>query len=436
MTTFERPRVAIIGLDESQVRSISQLCGTPRQADTLEAYLENYSWTETDIVVSSALEATTIAGGVHLLSIGPSSFRWPLDETYGQYNERHVWWRVHSGTPNTEREVTVSDECPDSYRSLADRLVAHLRGAARPPDVVQDSTDFEIFVDRSKLIVTPSSDPVALRLLLSHRERGFGYSHQDFITLVLPQVTDCREWFSAFLTDVHAIDPDRVPHSPPRLSGPSDWFTPQERAIAAAIESTQLEITRLEEERQRLEDELEEEGRKADQAVKQSIWGDGETLVAATSEILRDLGFKVEDMDAEIGPHEAKREDLRLTLPDESRWEAIVEIKGYSKGVKTNDAEKVRRHRDRYSDEKGGTPDITLWLVNEYRLMDPSTRPATNRKVGTDSRLIGAVCVLTTDLYRLWVLVQTGDLKASDVVQELIDAPPGMWKPAALDDNT
>ena len=53
MTTVRRPRVATIGLDDTQVASIASLCGDLRAASLLDDYLENYDWTETDVMMSS-----------------------------------------------------------------------------------------------------------------------------------------------------------------------------------------------------------------------------------------------------------------------------------------------------------------------------------------------------------------------------------------------
>ena len=53
MMNPKRPRVAAIGLDDSQVESIEPLCGELRPADSLDTYLygQEYSWTETDVMV-------------------------------------------------------------------------------------------------------------------------------------------------------------------------------------------------------------------------------------------------------------------------------------------------------------------------------------------------------------------------------------------------
>ena len=42
---------------------------------------------------------------------------------------------------------------------------------------------------------------------------------------------------------MHELDPARVPHGPPRLANPSDWYTPEERALADQI--TEIEGQRV-----------------------------------------------------------------------------------------------------------------------------------------------------------------------------------------------
>ena len=90
-------------------------------------------------------------------------------------------------------------------------------------------------------------------------------------------------------------------------------------------------------------------------------------MVAAVRDILADLGFVVRDMDAKLKQGKPKREDLRLTRQGVPGWEAIVEVKGYTSGTRTNDARQIREHRDRYITEEGRPPDLTVWLSNPYR---------------------------------------------------------------------
>ena len=68
-------------------------------------------------------------------------------------------------------------------------------------------------------------------------------------------------------------------------------------------------------EREGLVGELLSAGEDADKGIRRAVWADGDDLVEGVEEILASLGFKVQDMDAEL-KEEAKREDLRLTLDD------------------------------------------------------------------------------------------------------------------------
>ena len=91
-------------------------------------------------------------------------------------------------------------------------------------------------------------------------------------------------------------------------------------------------------------------------------------------------------MDEKLREGELKREDLRLTHEGLPGWQAIVEVKGYTRGAKTNDARQIREHRDHYIAEVGQPPDLTVWLANPFRTLDPSSRPAPRPKRQGGSR--------------------------------------------------
>ena len=145
--------------------------------------------------------------------------------------------------------------------------------------------------------------------------------------------------------------------------------------------------------------------------------------------MLADLGFAVRDIDAELTEGERKHEDLRLTREGVNDWEAIVEVKGYTSGTRTNDTRQIHEHRECYILEEDRQPDLTLWVANPFRTMEPSTRPAPDRNVHDTAANVGAVHVLATDLYRQWTLVAAGSLDAEAVVQSLVIADPGLWTP-------
>ena len=417
----KRPRVAAIGLDESQIESIAALCGTLRPAGSLEGYLNRYNWTETDItILGDGLDRGTVRGNV--LTIEPSGFTWTGHDSSPRPISRSL--EIHDN--NTEREMRIPEACPKRYSHLAAGLARRLGSAENPPQTLASW----MFPKESVLVETTSGLSVAMRCVLEEKpETPKGWIA---LALILPKEVDLSAWFRAFLADIHELDPTRVPQAPPRLGNPSDWYTPEERALAKRIAEISDEVERLVAERERIEGDLNAASEEADAGIRRCIWADGDDLVASVGDILEKLGFVVRHMDAGLQQGKPKREDLRFTLADRPEWEAIAEVKGYPKSTKTNDSRQIREQRERYIGKKKSPPDLTLWIVNTHRAMDSSSRPAPDSNVGEAADNIGAVHVLTTDLYRLWALVAAGSLKKTQAVQQLIDAAPGLWSPPAL----
>lgn len=429
-TSTKRPRVAAIGLDESQLEAIRQYCGDLRPAQSVEAYLKRYSWSETDVVVASRSHYTEIDSAVHLMTIGPMSLGfWHRQDHQGAVGFREL---VRMDGDNRERELAIAPQCLPMYGDLAEELIQELSAAELPPPTVVVTDAGELL--RQPLVVTSTGNPVALRLQLA--DRGWGTSPitsgVDVVALFLPDASDLSQWFATFLADISEFDPDRVPEPPGRLGDLSAWYTPEESAVAQRISEIEDEMERLRDERVQMEGELVRARNVADATVRRAIWNHGEALVDAVSGLLKEIGFTVEEMDKGKRPNEPKHEDLRLTLADRPEWEAIVEIKGYGKGVRTKDAQQVRTHRDHYLAEKRRAPDLTLWIVNPYRDNDPSTRSVPDKNVEVAAVIVDAVCVVTTDLYQQWRLVKQGKRSSIDVVQQLLEAESGLWRPSPL----
>ena len=424
-----RPRVAAIGLNNLQYASIAPLCGVTRESASLDGYLQRYSWTETDVILSSVPLGLEVDSRVSIMTLGPTFIQWKgwYTDGDGAQSRRSAATNVE----NTERELAVPASCPNLYKPLAAELVRQLGPAAEPPAVVNASLGRQ-----TTLIETTSGYPVALRLVLPTRSIAGGAKPSRSIALLLPGVSNLAAWFNAFLCDLHRSDPIRVPQAPPRLIEPSDWYTPEEKDLADRISQIGSEIKCLSDERDQLQTNLAAEGERADRGVRRALWADGDDLVAAARDLFTNLGFTVRDMDAELREGDPKREDLRLTLQDVSGWQAMVEVKGYPSGTRTNDARQIREHRDRYIQEVGRSPSLTVWLSNPYRTMEPYSRPAPDKNVEDAAEAIGAVHVLTSDLYRQWVLVTTGILDAETVIQSFVNAEPGLWTLPAPGSNT
>ena len=428
MTMNRRPRVAAIGLHSTQVASIEPLCGELREAHSLSDYLGRYSWTETDVMVSSYLEAVDVDSGINFIAVRPAYVYWTdLDGGGG----RGLYYSASANTDNTERELSVHSACLNLYKPLAAELSRQLSQAAEPTPTISTSRK-----DQTALIETTSGHPVALRVGLPTRSSTADGETSRPVALLLPEVPNLVAWFRTFLCDIHESDPMRVPQPPPRLSQPSDWYTPPEKVLADRIAQVESEFERLNDERDQLQTKLADEGERAYRGIRRALWADGDDLTAAIRELFANLGFAVRDMDAEFSKGEPKREDLRLTLQDVPGWEAIVEVKGYTNGTRTSDSRQIREHRDRYIGEVGRPPKLTAWLCNPYRTSDPSSRLAPDQNVKETAETIGAVHVLASDLYRQWALVGAGNLEAETVIQSLMNAEPGLWTPPARGSST
>ena len=419
----KRPRVALIGLSDSEASSIAGKCGIARRASSWEQYCEGYAASETDVVVARRWNERSWPG--HLMVISPISAGLvmahdPPFDTFGAA-------ALATDHGNTERETSISPQCPELYRTLAAGLVKRINSSENPPAALaHHSTDS---VETKVLVHTTSEHAVALRQEIEPPASPTAEHDPPIVVLALTETEDLAAWFQAFLEDIHMVDDDRVPQLPSRLSKPEDWYTPTERQTATRITEVSTEIDRLALEQKSLQSQLADEAEIADRGPRRTIWADGDALVAATEEILRDLGFTVRNMDSETPEGEPKREDLRLTHRDWSGWEAIAEVKGYSNATKKSDARQIREHRDHYIRESGRLPDRTLWIANPFRGSDPAVRPAADENVRTAAENIDAVHVLTTDLYRLWARAAAGDLNISRIADEFRQAAPGLWCP-------
>lgn len=414
--------MALVGLEEAECAALAALCGDPRQMADWLTYKSWYSQSETDLVVARRWDVDEPGVPAHLMAIDPVRIsRLQFGGSAGTVPA------INSEYGNTERELRVSRECPERYRALAVKLVRDLAGDDWPaaelgvhPDVPSVS---------HALVETSSGHPVALR---SEFQSWGSKAGALGVVLALPEGAELVPWFRAFLADVHEADRGSVPRPLPRLATPQDWYTPSERCLAARIMEIDDQVDLLQDERRSLKAKLDSEEEVADAGPRRAVWENGKQLEAAVHDVLCEFGFTVQEMDAEVPEGEPRREDFRLTHPDLDGWEALVEVKGYSDGTKTNDAQQVVRHRNLYIKHAERVPDLTLWVTNTHRHLDPSDRPRPDDNVNTAAESIDAVHVLSTDLYRLWTMIADGRLDAAAVVDEMCTAEPGTWEPSAL----
>jgi hypothetical protein len=200
------------------------------------------------------------------------------------------------------------------------------------------------------------------------------------------------------------------------------WLTPAERSQIAQIEAVASErdalILALDQRATAAEKALASASEAADQTERHLITAQGPDLVNAVIAALRAFGFGVQDMD-EVWADNDRREDLRVTTPDDPNWEALAEVRGYASGAKVSDLIRIQgRFVPRYFVEKGKSPTAAWYIATQFLREDPATRPLilqTNPEEVEEFGSSSGLCIDTRDLLRLWLGVQAGDLAPSAV---------------------
>lgn len=280
------------------------------------------------------------------------------------------------------------------------------------------------------LVVVGEPGSLGPSALLVRREAK---EHAGELLLLPPETIDHAAWLVAFLERLRTKDPARYPGRP-------DWKRQSEWApasLARAIDTQQaLEVEKTEAIRSydariaQAASVVEQAAVDAASGVQRLLTEKGDPLVEAVSEVLRGLGFVVRDMDAEIGSTAARLEDLRLTDPARPDWEALVEVKGYTKGVKASDVgQLIGKPVAMYAVENARVPSQLLLIVNGNAESDPSQRAVALGNDPASIELLRAndgVLIDTRDLFQANRAVESGEVGIMDVRRSIVEAR-GRW---------
>jgi hypothetical protein len=96
-----------------------------------------------------------------------------------------------------------------------------------------------------------------------------------------------------------------------------------------------------------------------------------EPLVEAVGDALSALGFEVPHMDPiHVANHNVRFEDLQVRDPDDPAWSAIVEVKGFKRGVKVNEIGRITRHLNARFCQDHSHPPSAVWAIANHDLSD------------------------------------------------------------------
>lgn len=217
-------------------------------------------------------------------------------------------------------------------------------------------------------------------------------------------------------TEWNTQDPRRFPSSPDWTSNVR-WMSAAQHeqvlAVQAKINHASKQVEHWTSEVREAEVKLDElSGDIGQSPQRKLLMATDDDLVQAVAYAFKALGFNVVDLDEQTEEGKAKTADLSVSEDD---WTAIVEVKGYTKGAKSNDLMDVIKHRRSY--ERRYRSDVqNMWYVaNIFRNQSPESRPKIF--AGADDQLSSfadpdGLAIDTRELFDLLKQVESDELSA------------------------
>lgn len=268
----------------------------------------------------------------------------------------------------------------------------------------------------------------------------YARSEKSEAWLLPHDVPDIRPWVRAALSEWHRLAPERFP-GVPDWSETDEWMTSAELELQAKLRNLQDEreqvLLALAQRDSTIQSDLRAARLAADEYERALLTAQSDDLVSAVTKALTEMGFKVENVDdgAEPGDH---LEDLLVEDPHVPDWIAIAEVKGYTKGAKTEALIQLARFEKRYYQRTGCSVSASWYVVNQFLGRDPSTRqPVLNGRdadvaaFAEDSGLV----IDTTQLFKLLLSLRDERISSEDARLLLRASTGRLALPAATDDD-
>lgn len=324
-------------------------------------------------------------------------------------------------------ELEIPDEMPDDLRELIKRELLPLiqKGNSRPAYPVRISpSGFQEEFPQQFVSLIHDLDGYSLAA-------WYAPPHGARECLYLPdRVTDLTPWLLYAFKRWASQQPGVFPSQPEWTTNPQ-WMTAAELDAAGALAEAKADAERVVAEVQETvtnaEIALHELREQGDSSDRMLLTGNDDDLKDALYQTFDLFGFVVTDMDQELREGQAKKEDLRVADGD---WVALCEAKGYGKGAKATDINKLNGYAGLYAAEAHRMPDAQWYAVNQWRDTDPSSRPEVLQ--GADEQVVvfasqGGLVIDTRDLFLLRKAFVAGDMDAQ-AVREWLKSSTGRLK--------
>lgn len=235
----------------------------------------------------------------------------------------------------------------------------------------------------------------------------YRHSESGSIWFVPEDVSELKSWWLLALRHWNSdIDAQAFPGVPDWLED-DEWLTPVERAIRQEIDDETTGFSALKEAHEArlaaLRTRLQAAKESADLNERVLLSGQDDALQTSVLKALRALGFDVRDMDEEW-PERERREDYRISDPDQPEWLAISDATGTTKGAKGAKLTSLSGFATKFAlDERPSTQPFLWLVVNRKLLQDPNTRGELLR--GDEVQSFASMQGLVLDTVALFILV-------------------------------
>jgi hypothetical protein len=406
-----QPRTLVMTGDDVFAAAVAELVPTCQRVEDYEE-VEQSEW---DLLITT-LPFVTGTPFVHKLR-QPAGHLFVLSFVSGvvgtvkrsEGGSASVWFQAGSRS----REYMTPDALPAEFERLVrDDLLAVVERRTGEHDLLVASSSPRL----QPFLTTGLGEPLA----------GVAPRDGGGVLLALPKDVQDREgWVKAGLQFFRQHDPGRFREVPGWEEQPS-WLTAEERRLQAELDRVRSErsdaIAAFEVREQQLMLERARMAAAADAGLRRLLTSQGDDLEDAVTQALTTLGFVVTPMDpqAEQGN---KLEDLRVVDPDDDGWEALVEVKGKTRGASWSDVTATDRFVRRYRDEKNRWPSAVWYVVNQFAGQDPARRDpvlaSQEVELGQWANDSGGLAIDTAELFKLVVAVERGETTVDDARRQL-----------------
>ncbi|MET9910374.1 hypothetical protein ABZZ74_26820 [Streptomyces sp. NPDC006476] len=405
VNTSPRPRMLVWGFsnDEELVKELLQLCPTTRRIQSLRE-VRQAEWdvivTDESLHESSQSYTSTVRVQPHLCVVHRSPFT-----DFTKTVEHVPGW-----TASISSKIGVISQEIRRMRNLPERISVLIHEKLEP--VLTQRKAHTIFEHRIAQSGNPRPAPKITPFITTadnHALAGkYARSDSSEAWLLPADTPDFPLWVKAALAEWHSLAPDRFPGVPDWSEQP-EWFTEAELEIAAELKNLEIErseyLTVLQKREDDLKDRLSTARQHADSYERALLTTQSDELKGAVILALQELGFTVIDADQNAEPDD-HLEDLHVIDPDAPNWIALGEVKGYTRGAKTEGLTQFLRFNLRYTARTGRNPDACWYIVNQFIKRDPKTRQRALHGKDEDVNAFGAANGLVIDTVQLFHLLQ------------------------------